>query len=170
MKSRKTWLHTAVRAHQAKTLDQMERTREAWDELFDAEQAQQQSSRRLDALSQDWGNQRRVATGGQQIDAMYLRFHEFLSEEAVRAERAQVACQQQADAAVAELTQVHAVQRTLEKVAQHKKEQVRRAATAQELQSNAEAWLLGRIASGISHAERDVAAVSPKKPAVGGEA
>ncbi|WP_457391251.1 hypothetical protein [Roseateles sp. P5_E1] len=158
MKSRKTWLHTAVRAHQAKTLDHLQRTRHAWDELFEAEQLRDSAMGDLKSLRQDWANRRHAAASSREIDAVYLRFHGFLSDEAVKAEHAQQACREQVDAAVAELKQSHAVQRTLEKIARQSAEQLRRSARATELQSNAEAWLLGRIAGGAAHAERNGAA------------
>lgn len=147
MKPLKTWLHTAVRAHQAKTLDHMQRTRHAWDELFEAEQLRDGARGSLESLHQDWVKQRRAASSSRELEAVYLRFHGFLNDQAVRAEQAQQARREEVDAAVAELKQSHAVQRTLEKVAQQTAEQLRRRARAHELQSNAEAWLLGRLAN-----------------------
>ncbi len=148
MKPRKTWLHTAVRAHQAKTLDQLQRTRQAMEELFKAEQLRHSAVGDLQSLSRDWAIQRHAAPSGREIDAVYRRFHGFLCSEASRAEAAQKTCREQVDVAVAELKQSHAMQRTLEKVAKQTTEQERCSARSNELLSNAQAWLLGWIASG----------------------
>lgn len=146
MKPRKTWLHAAVRAHQAKTLDQLQRARHAKDELSEAERCRDRASQRLESLGEAWAHQRRAAPASQAIDALYSRFHGFLSGESVQAERTEQACRDLVDAAVAELQQSHAVQRTLEKAARRKVVQQRRDAAAAEFQTNAEAWLLGRLA------------------------
>jgi len=156
MKARKTWLHAAVRAHQVKTLDHIQRTRHAWDELHAAEQRRVRASVNLESMGEAWASQRQAEPSSQEIDAAYLRFHGFLSDEEARARDAQQVCRELVDAAVADLQRSHAAQRTLEKVAKKKAEKFRHSVKTAELQANEEAWLLGRIASRSSHRQSAV--------------
>lgn len=147
MTSRKKWLHAAVRAHQAKTLDQLRRTQQAWDELFEAQRIKAIAAQDLSSLRRDWASRRHAEPSSQPLDAVYVHFHGFLSDRAARAERVNDARCEQVDAAIVELRQSHAVQRTLEKVARQTAVHLRHSAKVKEIQANAEAWLLGQVAS-----------------------
>lgn len=145
MKTRRTWLQTAIRAHQAQTFDHMQRARHAWDELYEAEQLAKRSAQDLSALGESWANQRRLAISGAELESVYQRFHGFLQHNTAQADQAQQARQMHADAVEMDLRRSHAMQSTLEKVAQRAAEKRRRESRAKETQDAAESWLLGRV-------------------------
>lgn len=147
MKSRNTWLHTAVRAHQAKTRDHLQRTLHAQDQLLEAEELRRIAAQDLSSLRQDWTSRRGATPPGQQIDDVYSRFHGYLTDKNLHAENAREVRRAQLDAATVELRQSHAIQQALEKVAKQRAEGLRQSEKAKEMQTNAEAWLLGQIAT-----------------------
>lgn len=150
MKPRKTWLHTAVRAHQAQTQDHQQRTARARELLDGASLRQQQSAQALHALAEAWAELRGKAQLDPGLDAAYQRFHGHLQHRDNDASAARQEAQASFDAAADRLKTSHGTQRVLERMATQAAERQAREARTREQQANAEAWLLGQLAKEAS--------------------
>jgi len=167
MKRHGTWLQAAVRAHQAQTFDHLQRAQQARDELSAAEQLASRSSQALHTLSQSWAGRRRDASLSLELDGVYRLFHGFLRDKAEVAGESQRACQARMEVAMTDLQKTHAVQRTLEKVAQQAAAQRRREAWDKETQGAAEAWLLGQFVRPWGAPKPECSIAVPASPVAG---
>ena len=145
MKPKKSnWLDTALRAQQAKTLDQHYRVHETQAEQEQAAQRESAAVQGLQSLASSWRKGRDAARLTQDLDGLYQRFHAQLHAEADAAAKTHVAHQQALDSALLHLRQSHALQQALDRTVQRRDRRSAKDALTRERNLATEAWVLDR--------------------------
>lgn len=145
MKSKKSrWLDTALRAQQARTLDQHYRVHETEATHRQAQQQESAAVRDLHALASSWRQGRDAAQLSQNLDGLYQRFHAHLHVEAAQATQARASHQLALDAALLHLRQSHALQQGLDRTIQRRDQRSAKDALAKERSSATETWMLAQ--------------------------
>lgn len=145
MKPRKThWLDTALRAQQAKTLDQHYRVHETQAAQEQAAHRESSAVHGLHSLATSWRKSRDAAQLTKDLDGLYQRFHARLRVEAEAATQAHAVHQQALDSALHQLRQSHALQQALDRTVQRRDRRAAKDALTQERNLSTEAWVLDR--------------------------
>lgn len=141
----KAWLHTALRAQQAKTLDETQRVHAARSEAMAAELQAQASAQALQDFGDAWRRSRDTPSMAGGLDALYQRFHGHLRELALDHAQTRLERTLSLEQGEQQLRQHHALGKALDKTVQRRKAEIARHQLNTERQRTAEAWLLDRI-------------------------
>lgn len=145
MKARKgRWLDTALRAQQARTLDQHYRVHETQASHELAAQQEAGALQSLRSLASSWRKGRDAAQLSEDLDGLYRRFHAQLHVEAVGATQTRVEHEQALDTALQHLRQSHALQQGLDKTIQRRDRRLVKEALAVERNTASESWMLAQ--------------------------
>jgi hypothetical protein len=145
MKSKKSrWLDTALRAQQARTLDQRYRVHETEATHRQAQEHESAAVQELHALALSWRQGRGDVQHSQSLDGLYQRFHAHLHAEAAEATQARASHQLAFEAALSHLRQSHALQQGLDRTIQRRDQRSTKDALAKERSSATETWMLAQ--------------------------
>lgn len=140
----KTWLHTALRAQQARTSEEAHRMHEARTEAEVAQVQAQASAEAFHLLSEEWRRSRGRHMVVGELDALYQRFHGHLHLMANEHAQAQQAKEQVLMKVEQRLQHHYALERALETTLERRTAAIVKSRQELERQSTAEAWLLNQ--------------------------
>jgi hypothetical protein len=138
----KTWLHTALRAQQARTREGIRLVHEARTQAEAAQAQARASAQAIDDLSAEWRRSRSQHRVVGELDLLYQRFHghlHLLASEHAQQHRAQQQALLQGEH---QLQHHHALQKALEATLERRTAAVAKGRLEFERQSTAESWLL----------------------------
>lgn len=146
MTARRKWLQTALRAQQALTTDHAQSHLQAREAHKLSQRAHAIAAGAQEAGLAQWLQHRCRSPSAAQWDALHLGFHNFLEGRTEAAGQTLASCRARLDDVAVDLQRSHAVQRTLERLAEQADAFQQRESRARELRLQQEAWLLARTA------------------------